>query len=64
MVLIGAVPADNHQTVDAMLMADFRTLLLSGLRLEFLAAGCAQHGAASLNDIGNAAGLHIHDFFI
>ena len=60
----GAVPADDHETLDAMLPADLRCLLLSLQSPEFMAARCVQNGAALTDRIGHSSGVHIHNFLI
>ena len=48
---VGTVAADGDKTVNAEIFADLRCLVDTGVRAEFLAAGCIQNGAAAA---GNA----------
>ena len=56
---VGAVAADDHQRVDAQLTALGRALVLALLGLELQAAGGVQDGAAVLDDVGDAAQVHL-----
>ena len=61
---VGAVSADHHNTVNAVLSADVSAPLLVLRLLELQTSGRTQHRASALNNIGHITGLHIYDLFI
>ena len=61
---VGAIPSDHHQTVNSVLMTDFRTPLLSFFRPELMTSRRSQNSAAALNRIRYRPLLHIYDLFI
>ena len=61
---VGTVSADDHHSVDSVLSADIRSLLLVFLFLEFQTSCRAQYSTALLNNVGHVPGLHINDILI
>ena len=55
---VGAIAADNDQRINAQLAALFSALILTFLGLELQAACRIQNGAASRDDVRNAAQVH------
>ena len=62
--LKGAVAADDHHTVDAVLFADFRRLALAFLRHHLHAARRIEDGAAAVDDVRDAARIHVDKLLI
>ena len=59
-----AVAADDHQAVDAVLLAHLFALHDAGHLFELQAAGSVENGAAPLNDLGHRADAHVHDLLV
>src|SRR5699024_2196819 len=60
----GTVAADDHQTVDAVLVADLCRFLLILLLHKLQTSGCLQNRAALLNNLGDTVSIHINNLFL
>ncbi|MMZ67575.1 hypothetical protein D1872_301710 [compost metagenome] len=62
--LVGSVPADHDQAVDAAVPQNLRALLLTFRRLELQAAGRLQNRAPTLDNIADTADIHGEDIIV
>src|SRR5699024_9553426 len=53
-----------HHSVNAVFTADLSALLLALRGRKFHAAGGIENGAAPVDNIGNAGGVHIHNLLV
>ena len=60
----GAVAADGHDAVQTQKLAGGGSPLLACLGAEFVAAGGVEDGAASIDDMGDGAGVHTDDIAV
>ena len=60
----GTVSSDDHHSVNAMLAADISALLLAFRCGELLTSCRVKDGAAPVDDVRHAGGLHVHDFLL
>ena len=61
---VGTVAADNYETFDTVLVADFNCSCDTFRCAHFLAACCPEDCAAQGKDTGHVAGLHFNNFLV
>ena len=61
---VRTVTTDHDNTINSMLTADLRTLLLSFRSPELRTSGCSKYCSTPLDRIGYVLFLHIYNFFI
>ena len=61
---VGSVAADNYETFDTVLIADFNCSCDTFRCAHFLAARCPEDRAAQGKDAGHVAGLHFNNFLV
>ena len=60
----GTVTTNDYDTVNAMLAADLRALLLAFRSYKLHTSCCIQDGTATENDIRHIGTAHVYDFFL